>query len=91
MLTLFPSITSPGRFALSGSPNTPVYFSFSQNNFLYSGGNKITFTNVISNSLSPITLNSSGTATIDVGGDILYSAGQVAGTYSGTYTITANY
>ena len=38
-----------------------------------------------------VTTNSSGAATLSVGGRIAISGNQEAGTYSGTYVVTVNY
>jgi hypothetical protein len=77
------------QFSITGEPNQIVLITFSSGNVLTGPGSNIGLGNF--NSLSSVTLNGSGAATLNVGAKLTYGSSQVGGTYNGTYTIFANY
>ena len=91
-VTLVPS--DPGQrglFAWAGTPGQPVDFDISYPATLDDGaGHSVQVAILFLQNSSTIT-NASGVAQTGVGGSILISANQAAGTYTNTFDVTANY
>ncbi len=86
-----PPVPTQGTFTLSGRPNTTVSINLPSSISL-TGSNGGTMTvNNFTKYPSTVTLNSSGNQSLYVGADLNVGASQISGTYTGTYTVTANY
>lgn len=80
-----------GRFRLEGPPRASVSYTFSTGDVLTGPGADIPISNFELNRNNPFRLNGQGRRNFRVGATIFPSAGQLGGTYTGTYTITINY
>jgi len=91
-VTAITSTRTAGVFTVTGeaSASTPYTFTLPANVSLTSGANSMTATLSLASGTSARTLTS-GTDTVTVNGSLAVAANQVAGAYTGTYTITANY
>jgi hypothetical protein len=91
-VTLVPSDSGQrGLFAWAATPGQPVDFDISYPATLDDGaGHHVQVAVLFLQNSSTIT-NSAGIAQTGVGGSILISANQAAGTYTNTFDVTANY
>jgi Domain of unknown function (DUF4402) len=93
-VTLAPGGT-PGaaRFVVSGTPSRPVQVTLGTRPTLTrSGGTEtMTMTALTMNGGVNRTLTAAGTLDLRVGGTLAVAANQVAGVYSGTFTVTVDY
>lgn len=80
-----------GRFRITGTPNSIVTYSFSSGDFLSGPGADMPFGNYTTNRPASFALNNNGRKQIRIGATLTVGPNQVAGTYSGSYTITVNY
>jgi hypothetical protein len=84
------SNTKIASFELSGSPDMAYSVSVDPSVILVGPGDDLTASlSLVSGETGD--LSASGLATVEVSGELVVPAGQVAGAYSGTYTISANY
>lgn len=89
---LFSPIGTAGAFTITGEPGKLVAVSLGAATVQLSDGG--TNTMDLSPALSTLAAALDGTtgqAALSVGGDLDVVAGQAAGSYSGTYTVTVNY
>ncbi len=96
------TVTAPGGFVLSGAPaagtfsvtgtnGCTVTISFTPGS-LTGPGAAMSITNFTTTAGATPTLQPpSGQLSFSVGADLLVNAGQLGGTYSGTYTVTVTY
>jgi hypothetical protein len=81
-----------GVFQITGNPNTSVTITLPSTASLTGPGTAMSVSNFTGYpSSTAATLGASGTLTLDVGAQLNVNAAQAAGTYSGTYTLTASY
>lgn len=80
--------TSAAGFTLGGTNGASVGISGPATVTLNSAGNSMTAS--LTYSATTVTLNATG-GTFSVGGTLNVGAGQLAGNYSGTFIVTANY
>lgn len=80
--------TSAANFNLGGTSGANVTISVPASVNLTSGANSMTAT--LASSAASLTLGASG-GSFQVGGTLSVAANQAAGSYTGTFTVTANY
>ena len=82
-----------GVFAVAGEVvvNTAYNFTLPSTATLNSGGNSMTATLSFASGTASRTFDGAGTETVTVNGVLAVGANQVAGDYSGTYTVTVAY
>lgn len=87
----FSGTPTAGNFTITGDASTPVTVSFT-NGSLTGPGSAMALQNFTSNpAVGSVTLNASGSATLNVGADLIVGANQTSGTYAGTYQVTVSY
>ncbi|MCL2369384.1 MAG: DUF4402 domain-containing protein [Alphaproteobacteria bacterium] len=83
--------TTAGEFAISGSPDTVLTVSFGAGS-VTDGSNTMNLSDFTTSPTgASIVTDSSGDLTLMVGATLNVGASQVAGAYTGTYTITISY
>lgn len=85
---------SPAAFSISGSPNAMVVLTLPSSavNLTRTGGTEtMSLSGFNSNPGGAFQLNASGTGVFNVGGTLTVASGQVAGAYSGTFQVSAEY
>lgn len=91
-ISLPPSYSSVGQFMVSGEANTPVSLTIPSTVTLSNaGGAVISMTPRYSTSTGTGTLDITGALAINIGGDIVLSAGQSIGVYNGSYGVAVIY
>ncbi|HXZ02220.1 MAG TPA: DUF4402 domain-containing protein [Stellaceae bacterium] len=81
-----------GQFTATGSASQTAVITFSTGDTLSDGaGHTMNLGNYTTDAGSSPAFNSSGNLVFHVGADLTVGANQVAGTYTGTYTVTVNY
>jgi Mat/Ecp fimbriae major subunit len=88
---VFVGTPAAGVFGATGSANSPAVISFSSGDTLTGPGAAMALGTFTTNPASPTVFDGSGNLTINVGATLTVGANQVAGAYSGTYTITVVY
>jgi len=86
----FSGSPAAGTFTASGDASTAVSISFT-NGSLTGPGTAMTLNNFTHDAGGSPTTDGSGDLTFNVGADLVVGASQVAGAYTGTYTVTVNY
>lgn len=81
---------SAASFSISGQSNASYSISIPGNATLTSGANGMTAT-LTSDAPTTPSLNGSGQATVNVGGELGVGANQAAGSYTGTFSVTVAY
>ena len=88
----FVGSTAAGNFTATGSATQPAVITFSTGDTLSDGsGHTLAIGSYTTDAGASPTFNGSGNLTFNVGAQLTVGASQVAGSYSGTYTITVNY
>ncbi|MFC1659575.1 DUF4402 domain-containing protein [Pseudomonadota bacterium] len=82
---------SAAQFNVTGHANNTVYITYSSGDVLTGPGTDMGLGTFTDNTTGGALTLSSGSATLNVGARLTYSASQTAGNYSGTYTVNANY
>ncbi len=87
------SASTSSRFTVTGDPGASFDITFPSGTInMSNGGNTIGTNTWVSNQSATTNLDGSGNATIDIGATRAAIAGnQVAGSYSGSHTVTVNY
>ena len=88
---VFVGTPAAGVFGATGSNNSPAVISFSTGDTLTGPGAAMALGTFTTNPASPTTFDNTGNLTINVGATLTVGANQVAGAYTGTYTITVVY
>jgi len=78
-------------FTVTGTPQTNVNITYPQTFNLTRSGGSETLQVALTSSVGSGQLNSSGTLSVNMGGQLVVAASTVAGAYTGTYTVTAVY
>jgi hypothetical protein len=78
-------------FGVTGGANRTFTITLPSSTTITDGTNDMTVDTFTSSLASPATLNGSGTASFNVGGTLTVNAGQVAGSYTGTFSVTVAY
>ena len=89
--TIYVGGASVAQFRITGEPDTNFILSFSEGDFLNGPGQAIEIGDWQHNGGSNLFFNGAGQRNINVGGRMYLNANQLAGIYTGTYTITVNY
>jgi len=80
-----------GTFDVAGTAGAPVSVSFSTGDSLTGPGANMALGTYDTGATVPASFPGSGTFTMSVGATLTVGVNQVAGPYSGTYTVTVNY
>ena len=78
-------------FTVSGTPQTNINVTYPQTFNLTRTNGSETLQVSLTSSVGGGQLNSSGTLSVNMGGQLVVAANTVAGAYTGTYTVTAAY
>ncbi len=80
-----------GVFTATGTASSTVGISFSSGDTLTGSGTAMPLGNFAHDAGGSPALDGSGSLTFNVGADLTVNASQVAGTYTGNYTVTVDY
>lgn len=86
----FSGTTQLGSFKIFGANNASVATVSIASGTLTGPGTALTINN-FNGFTTPVTLSSTGYATINYGADLSFGANQTSGTYYGSYVVTVNY
>ncbi len=89
--SLFLGSPSAAKFTVRGDPDEAVFISFSSGDTLTGAGAPMRLRNFQHNKGSSPSFNARGRLTFKVGARLVIGAGQVSGSYSGTYLVTVDY
>lgn len=92
--TAFAASAAAATFTVQDEPLATYAISYPNTSVLANGGNSLTldtFTTAVGNGETVGTLPAGGTQTLTIGATAHVAAGQLAGTYSGTFDVMVNY
>lgn len=79
------------QFKITGDKNADVFVVLPTSATITIGGTNMTINNFTMNATNPINLGNKGSVTLDIGATLQVGAGQAAGSYTGTFTVSADY
>jgi Mat/Ecp fimbriae major subunit len=88
----FIGTTAAGNFTATGAATSPAVITFSSGDTLSDGASHtMAFGTFTTDAGGSPTFSGGGSLTFNVGSTLVVGAAQVAGAYTGTYTVTVNY